>query len=218
MDLHDTRLAEFLSAVPRTDRDDADRFSSVFRKKRIEKGRLFLGAGDIQSQIGFVHRGLFRYYYLDDCGNETTKYFCTENDVLFNIVSYSEGTPSLFTIEALEDSEISCASVVDFRTMVENHVGCMKLYLHFLERSYVIKEHREADFLLKNASDRYRDFIRSRKGLEQRVSQRHIASYLGIAPESLSRIRRQFLNKANRRPNRRQANNVFVLQHSETFL
>jgi CRP-like cAMP-binding protein len=113
---------------------------------------------------------------------------------LFNLAAYIEESPSRFYIQSLEDSEVLSTSIEDFRKLIREHTVWRNIYVNFLEEYYVVKENREADFLLYTAKSRYSNFRRDHSDLEKRVPQHYIASFLGIAPESLSRIRRT-LNK-----------------------
>ena len=80
--------------------------------------------------------------------------------------------------------------VLDFKKIIENDSDGIKLYVWLLESSLAYKIHRENSFLDKNATERYIDFKFENPGIEKLISQKYIASYLGITPESLSRIRR----------------------------
>jgi CRP-like cAMP-binding protein len=101
---------------------------------------------------------------------------------------------SYFWIEAMEDSSVILINYKNWRKLVKNH-GCWDSLLKvFLEKVFIKKENREKEFLLDNAETRYKNFLREYPKLEQRIKQHHIASYLGITPVALSRIRNKFIN------------------------
>ena len=99
------------------------------------------------------------------------------------------GKASYFSIEALEDSEILEISWKDFMQLLDQDIFWVKFLLKFIERGYMIKEKRERDLLLLDAETRYKNFLLEFPGMDQRIKQGIIASYLGIKPETLSRIR-----------------------------
>lgn len=98
--------------------------------------------------------------------------------------------PSAVCTEALEDCILLRCPVVDFKNIIASDSEANKAYIWLLENSLAYKIRRENSFLIKSAAERYIDFKRENPTLEKRVNQKYIASYLGITPVSLSRIRR----------------------------
>lgn len=98
--------------------------------------------------------------------------------------------PSAVCTEALEDCILLRCPVVDFKNIIASDSEANKAYIWLLENSLAYKIRRENSFLIKSAAERYIDFKRENPALEKRVNQKYIASYLGITPVSLSRIRR----------------------------
>ncbi len=98
---------------------------------------------------------------------------------------------SYFSIEALEDSVIGVIRYKDWKLLLDNHI-CWKLFLiSFLEKGYGVKESREREFLILDAEERYKLFLKTFPNVEHRIKQHYIASYLGITPVALSRIRKK---------------------------
>ncbi|HEY1406435.1 MAG TPA: Crp/Fnr family transcriptional regulator [Spirochaetota bacterium] len=190
MNYHD-QLISHLSGILPPSHDEIDRIIRIFTRKLIRKDEYFIRADDTVEYIGFINKGLFRYFYIDFEGNEKTKYFVRDNDFVFSISSFIEHTPSFFFIEALSDSELMVIDANTLSHLLDSDTYWQTIYRRLLEKSYVIKEKREAEFLLYDAKDRYMHFIREYPDISSHVKQHHIASYLGIAPESLSRIRGQ---------------------------
>jgi CRP-like cAMP-binding protein len=102
-------------------------------------------------------------------------------------------SPSHFYIEALEDSEILIIPYDKWKLLLEKDTFWIKLLLKFVEKGFKTKEKRERELLLLNAETRYLNFLKEFPDLENRISQSIIASYLGIQPESLSRIKKNIL-------------------------
>ena len=97
---------------------------------------------------------------------------------------------SYFTIEALENSKILVVDYNDWKKLFSGNLSWHKFLITLLQKGYCMKEAREREFLLLSAEERYKSFIRNFPGLENRVKQHIIASYLGITPVALSRIRK----------------------------
>lgn len=165
----------------------------LFYVKTIEKDDYFLKMDEALVDIGFVGKGVFRYYYIDLYGDDITKYFCYEDDFVMSFTAFTTGT-STFYIQALEDCEILCIKCDDLRHLMDKNPKWLQIYTRLLENSYLIKEQREADFLFYNATERYQRFVKQHPYLVNRLQQQHIASYLGITPVSLSRIKGQPIN------------------------
>lgn len=160
-----------------------------FSHMTVKKGQLFCEAGQVQRFMGFVHKGLFRYYYVDKEGHEFTKHFTYENDFVVSIVSFIYQNPSHYYIEAMEDCELL---VIDRDTYMEQLTVNMDwevIARKFIEKFYYIKETREYSLLIEDAHERYERFLNDYAPIKNRIKQKYIASYLGITPESLSRIK-----------------------------
>jgi CRP-like cAMP-binding protein len=106
-------------------------------------------------------------------------------------------TPSYFFVEALEKSEVFEIPYRSWLRLLESDPFWTGFLLRFVEKGFIIKEKRERDLLLLDAETRYRNFLEEFPGMEKRIKQTIIASYLGIQPESLSRIRKKVLSDQN---------------------
>lgn len=134
-------------------------------------------------------KGLFRLTYLSEDGKEFTKSFLLENDFLVSYSALIENRESYFSIEALEDSEIVVINYHLWKELFEDKICWHKLLITILEKAFCKKEKREREFLLYNAQERYESFLTSYPNLENRIRQHVIASYLGITPVALSRLK-----------------------------
>ena len=163
----------------------------ISQLKKINKGDCFIREGEIPQNIGFVIKGLFRYYYLDIKGNDFTKGFFPENSFITSYSALIQNRESYYSIEAFEDSLVMIVNYNKWRKLVENNLFWNKLLLHFIENAYCTKEAREREFLLFDAETRYKTFLNTYPNLEKRIKQHLVASYIGISPVSLSRIRKK---------------------------
>lgn len=153
----------------------------------LEKNEYFLEAGEISNKLAFICSGLLRMYYITRDGQEFNRSFGSENHFYGAYRSAFLKEPAQFFIQALEHSELI---VFDYLSMIEDPAFRDYDYF-FLQQLLLIKEKREAQFLLQTPEQRYKSFLMDHPGLSNRLSDRHIASYLGITPVSLSRIKKR---------------------------
>jgi CRP-like cAMP-binding protein len=168
-----------------------EEFLLIGRIKSIVALDYFIRAGEVPTKIAFIGSGLFRYVYVNEKGDEFTKGIIMENFFLSSYSAMIMGKPSYFSIEALENSQVLEIIWKDFIQLIENDIYWVKFLLKFVEKGYMIKEKRERDLLLLDAETRYKNFLIEFPGMDQRIKQGIIASYLGVQPETLSRIRRK---------------------------
>ncbi len=166
---------------------------SIGVNKTIRATDYFISAGEVPFKIAFLKSGLFRYVYVNDKGDEFTKGIIPENNILSSYSAMVLGNESYFSIEAMEESHLIEIQWVDFKQLLEKDVFWVKFLLKLVEKGFMIKEKRERDLLLLDAEMRYRDFLLEFPGMDQRIKQGVIASYLGIKPETLSRIRKKMV-------------------------
>jgi CRP-like cAMP-binding protein len=175
------------------DKDKAEALLLISRTRLIKAGELFIEHGEVPAKIAFVSSGLFRYVYVNDKGDEFTKGIISENNFISSYSAMIAKRPSYFAIEALEDAQVLEIHWTDFSQLLEADVFWLRFLLKFLEKGFISKEKRERDLLLLDAETRYKNFLNEFPGIDQRLKQGIIASYLGIKPETLSRIRKKII-------------------------
>lgn len=158
------------------------------RPRRLAKGRTFIEPGQPSAEAAIVVSGLFRFYYTDADGREATKAFRGPGELLAAYAELLDKRPSRTTIEALEDSEIMVVRYERVTALYESHACWQELGRVIAEDHYRQRERREQELLLDSATERYRTFLSEKPDLAARLSQKIIASYLGITPVALSRI------------------------------
>lgn len=157
--------------------------------KTIEKNQIIHDVGDELNFVYYICSGLMRSYYIDYQGNDVTYFFMRENDFCCSELIIQDG-PSFSCYEALADCRLLCIPIGELRSLLTNSAFCKNIYIKILEKVVLYKLERERGFLMKTATERYLDFLRENKDIEKRIQQIHLASFLGITPTSLSRIRR----------------------------
>lgn len=162
-----------------------------FNVRTFDAGTAIITAGDHVREIGFVLRGLVRYYYLTAKGKELNKSFGGPGQPISSVSSLVAKQPSPFFVEALEPC---VAMFIDYAVLLELcelHCDWERFVRALLERLAIRKERREADLLMLSAQQRYIEFLAEYEQLAERIPNYHIASYLGITDVALSRIRRR---------------------------
>ena len=183
------QLAAALCSLGEIPHSELARLGALFRPQSARRGDLLLRAGETPHTLTFVLSGLLRLYYIDGAGREFTKSLCVENDIVAAYSALLLGTPSRLFIEALEESQLLVANYRDYQALAAQHPCWQMIERKRAELLFIKKELRESALLLDDAETRYAQFLAEYPGLEARVKQHHIASYLGITPVSLSRIR-----------------------------
>lgn len=160
---------------------------SVFRV--AEKGKRIKHIGDETKNLGFVLSGIVRSFYIDENGNDITRGFSITGTLCMDegMFGYTE---SLTEWETLEETTLMVFSVEQIKKLIFEDDPLKNAYIILLEKALRYKIYRENGFLVENATERYIHFRKLYPEICTSVKQQYIATYLGIAPESLSRIRR----------------------------
>ena len=161
----------------------------LVQPQAVDEGGHLLRAGAIASRAFFLRRGLLREYYMDSAGAEATRRFCDAGEISGSLADLLSGRPSLCSIEALERSEVWAVDWRQCDALSRRASGVMLLLRRLAEGLYLRKTEREFEMLTLPAAERYGRFVHSFPALARRVPDRLIASYLGITPVHLSRIR-----------------------------
>ncbi|MDH6170071.1 CRP-like cAMP-binding protein [Variovorax boronicumulans] len=166
-------------------------WASLLRPRQYRKEESFIVAGDVPTTFAFVVKGLFAQHHVGPDGDMVIKYFFPECRIAASVSATLLSQSSLFTITAIEDSTVLEYEFAAFKALVSKFPDVAAFYIGYLERHWIIeKEPGEIAFRHDAAMHRYRDFIRREPDLHRRLKQHHIAAWLGITPESLSRLRK----------------------------
>ncbi|WP_372976242.1 Crp/Fnr family transcriptional regulator [Mucilaginibacter sp.] len=164
--------------------------TTLFKEKTFKKGEYFLEEGRICRQVGFVAKGLLRYYINHD-GEEKIYDFSQENEFVCNYESFLPQAPSSKNIQALEDSIIFVISHADLQVFYATVRGGERFGRVAIEAVFVKLLQDISSLYMETPELRYERFLKNHADLQQRISQYHIASFVGVKPQSLSRIRKR---------------------------
>lgn len=163
--------------------------------KKVKKNELFLSKGEVCHHSIFVNSGLLRFYSIDDAGKEHIIQFAPENWFIGDRDSLYFGQPSFFYIDAIEDTSVYLLNQEFFEKASDISTE-FRNYNEYLLQNHIRHMQNRINLLIgASAEDRYLHFIKLYSNLSSRIPQWMIASYLGITPESLSRVRKALLKK-----------------------
>lgn len=159
------------------------------RFKVYTKGSVIKTIGNKAESVAIVLDGLVRGYYIDQDGNDITRGFAANGGLCMDegVMGYEK---YICVWEPLEESTLMLFDVSDFKSLIMSSEDLKTLWIKLLEEGVRYKMYRENGFLVENATERYLHFRRLYPKLCERIPRKHIATYLGITPESLSRIRK----------------------------
>lgn len=174
---------------------DKEAIGTFFIQKKLRKRQYLLQEGDICKHLVFVAKGLLRTYNVDDKGDEHMSIFGWEGWWLSDFNSFLTTEPAVFNIDAIEDSELMMISLADYNALTIA-VPVMDRYFRILfQNSLVTKERRLMSSITHTAEEKYIRLAESSPQIIERIPQNLIASYLGIAPETLSRIKKKLATR-----------------------
>ncbi|WP_353776990.1 cyclic nucleotide-binding domain-containing protein [Winogradskyella sp. 3972H.M.0a.05] len=156
----------------------------------LKKGELLLEAGQRCDYFYFVLKGFLRVYYLDIEGNEITHWFSSKESTVTSPFSYFKKEENILFIEALEDTDVLLISANQLNTIIENVPSASKEARVLLAEFAMTFSRRIMDIHTKTAESRYLKLMTDYPAIFQKAKLSHIASFLGITQQSLSRIRK----------------------------
>ena len=175
--------------------NDKENIKTYFIAKKLRKKSFLLEEGEVCNYLSFVDKGLLKSYNIDQKGVEHINMFASEGWWIADICSFFSAEKAVLNIDALEDAELLMISLQDFEKMTLE-VPIMDRYFRILfQNSLFTKEKRLMSAITHTAEEKYILITQNNPELIQRVPQHLIASYLGITPETLSRIKKNILIK-----------------------
>lgn len=171
------------------------KIADVAITRKLRRKQYLLQEGDLWKYDAFVTKGLLRTYRVDEKGQEHFIQFCPENWWAGDRYSYITGEPARYNIDAYEDSEVILIPKDDFESARNSIPNLNNFMFRLLERSFISLQNRVHSNITHTAEEKYMDFLKTYPDLSNRLPLHMIASYLGIAAETLSRIRNQLVKK-----------------------
>jgi CRP-like cAMP-binding protein len=168
---------------------------SLFIPKKFRKRQYLLQQGDVSKYTAFVEKGLLRSFIIDDKGAEVIMQFAPEGWWIGDMYSSITGEPAENNIDAIEDTETLLLTPQAHDQLLQQAPVFERFFRLQLQNSFIALQRRLKSNITQTAEEKYKNFVRLYPNIVQRVPQHNIASYLGITPESLSRIRKQMAER-----------------------
>ena len=172
--------------------------TSIFVPKRIRKDAFLVQEGEISRYLAFVTHGCLRQYTVDKKGEEHVVQFATEGWWISDMYSFLTGKEATSFIDALEQSDVLLLDNVAYEKLCETVPKFERYFRILLQNNYIATQRRIVASLSLSAEEQYLQLMETYPAIVQRVAQRQIASYLGITPEALSRIRGRIAKHAKK--------------------
>jgi len=182
-------LHEKFNTIISVNEDELNYCRTLFLPKKLRKRQFLLQEGDVCKYQAFVEKGMLRSYRVDEKGTDHILQFALEGWWAADLSSYITGEPSLFNIEALEDSELLLLSKPSWDTLMERLPKFEHYFRIIIQNHLVATQKRLIQSHTETAEEMYLKFVQAYPACIQRIPQHMIASYIGISRETLSRLR-----------------------------
>lgn len=183
-------LFDFILRFGNLNQQQIDFIASKATELTIPKEEYFSEAGKIARQVAFVVEGIMRVCYYDNKGEEITKYFIEENNLVVDLESFDNEIPSSSYVQAVTDCNLIVFQRKDWLKLLQTIVGWEAIVHKIISRALLQKVERRSPLISEDAKTRYLKFLEIYPNVVNRIPLSYIASYLGITQSSLSRIRK----------------------------
>src|SRR5262245_37716943 len=184
-------LHTYLGARAAFTPDEFDFVRAMFVPRTLRAGEALQRGGDVSKYAAFVARGCLRSYVIDSKGKEHIVLFAPENWWLADNTSLMAKTPSQYFMDAVEESDVLLIDPPSHQKLIDTIPGYATAFRQGLQRHAAAKDQRIVNSLSSSAEERYLNFLETYPSIVTRVPQWMLASYLGVSPETISRIRKK---------------------------
>jgi len=184
-------LFDYILRFGNLNQQQIDFIAGKAQEIHLAKDGYFSEAGKTAKQVGFVMDGIMRVCYYDNKGEEITKYFIEENNLLVDLESFDNQIPSSSYVQAVTDCKLIVFERKDWLELLQTIVGWEAITHKIISRALLQKVERRSPLVSEDATARYLKFLEIYPTVVNRIPLSYIASYLGITQSSLSRIRKK---------------------------
>ncbi len=190
-----TQIIEHFSNYTPLNSEEIELLESKLTERKVKRRQFILQEGDVCKYISFIASGCFKMYKVDAKGVEHNLQFSIENGWIADLGSFHSEKPSELYIEALEASTILQITRPDLILLYTNFPKFDRIFRVLIENAFVSLQKRVLQNISSTAEERYLDFLKTYPSLFNRISNVQIASYIGVTPEFLSKIRKNITTK-----------------------
>jgi CRP-like cAMP-binding protein len=183
-------LEKYIQTYFGVQENDLSKIISFFKPTQLKKGDYFLNTGKRSDKIAFVQSGILREYVLID-DKEITKWISTKGYFVVDLSSFVFNQPARWNIQALSDCELYVIDAINYHKIGEVIPKWTELEKLFMAKCFTVLEDRILQHLSMSAEERYNQLFQFNSELFNNVPLQYLASMLGIAPETLSRLRKK---------------------------
>lgn len=188
-------ILQNISKHVQLDSTEKDFFISLLKPVNLQRKQYLLHEGEICRTENFIVKGCLRAYTVDEDGNEHIAMFGIEDWWIGDLYSFLTQTPATYSIDALEDSEILQITFDDLNKLYERVPKFERFFRIMFQNAFIAQQNRINQNLSFTAEQRYIAFLQKYPHLEQRLSQKQLAAYLGMTPVFLSMLRKKLAGK-----------------------
>lgn len=193
MELHNKLINYFMKIMPLT-KEECDAIAATMDIREFKKGTVLLKEGEISAAAYFVIEGCVRQYYIVD-GEEKTNYFFTEEQWVVSITSMTNQAPANHYLACCIDSILVVGTREKEEGLYKKYPKLETVSRKVMEKVFAEQQEIMSSYVTDTPEQRYLKLLKSRPDLFQKIPQYQLASYIGVKPESLSRIRKRILQK-----------------------
>lgn len=183
-------LIEYILQFGNLNQQQIDLILKKATELELRKEEYFSEAGKVSVQVGFIVDGIMRVCYYDNKGEEITKYFIDENNLVVDLESFDNGICSSAYVQAVTDCKLIVFSKTDWDELLNTIVGWDTIVHKIIAKALIQKVARRSPLVSEDATTRYLSFMKLYPNVINRIPLSYLASYLGITQSSLSRIRK----------------------------
>ena len=194
-----TSYKDFMYQYVSLSSEQWSKFASKITTKKYKKGDIILAAGDVCKELLFIEEGLARGYIIAEDGKDYTWsiYFNDQDAQITNVYivdyeSFLAKKPAQLSIDALEDTRVTILTYANLQYLYEHVTGGDKFGRFMAEGAYTTVHNRVINRISKSAKERFDEFVEQTPYLLEKVPQYHIATYLGVTPQHLSRLKQDY--------------------------
>ena len=188
-------MIDFIGSIIKLTHAEKELLTPILKYRQVKKHEFILQAGEVCKDVFFITKGLLRMYYVDSKGEEINYRFADDNNFGVDYQSFLLQKPSRFNWQAMQDSEVLALSHADIQRVYNASPAWNTFGRLIAERVYLQMNERVEMLLFMTPEERYNLLLETQPQLFEQISQFHLSSYLGVKPESLSRLRKRLMKR-----------------------